>query len=815
MWGIVKKLPFKVSAKAARLIGRENVANADGAISELVKNTYDADASHCSICFLPRYRETPDRLTRSEYLWLAENYPNLRDAFCPAEGGIDGSQDASSGSAFEVSANTDEAQRKAVEMALAAMQDLWIIDDGDGMSPTAVEENWMVIGTNFKELNITSGGGRTRTGAKGIGRFALDRLGTECELFSIQQTEAKDGHSYLSWKVDWNAFDGPGKVLDQVEAELGLEQAPFRIAIDRLEQICQIYGLQNHALECFTKKQSGTAIKIGLLRDDWSETAQNRLFKFLGNLVPPASQRALNIQLLNANQPSAFGDIESHILEDFDYRVVAHVKNDASVSFEIYRNELDHTLLDPALFLREDMRHPHFNEASFASQPLKYDRSFRELWPGQKDDFYENLKQAGTWTFDLIFMKRTNPGKDDLQRYPYRNFQPGPRKTWLEEFGGIKIYRDNFAVRPYGEIGSRSYDWLGLGQRQSVNPAAVSRKGEWKVGPQNVAGTVEISRIENIKLDDQANREGIRDGIAFNSLRMIMMKVIEEFENDRSTIHYNLNELFKTLNKNAAAKSEGAEVAKRIKLKPESATPADALLLAKAYEAQSEENRELRDEQAMLRALATLGTVLVSFSHEMGQLQVTMGSRSASLADILSTYISTDDLFGVQAPFHPYSILDDWEKDDQKVRQWFSFALSTINADKRRRKWLNLEEHLQKLKKNWLGFLNPRKIDLNLSFPEFQSEILAYEIDLDSIFNNLILNSVEAFVDDLAAKQRQISIKVEERSSNEVCIRFEDNGPGLSPDIKDAASIFRFAVTTKMDRKGNPTGTGFGYCPPL
>ena len=38
------KIQFKISAKAARLIGRENITGVDGAIIELVKNAYDADA---------------------------------------------------------------------------------------------------------------------------------------------------------------------------------------------------------------------------------------------------------------------------------------------------------------------------------------------------------------------------------------------------------------------------------------------------------------------------------------------------------------------------------------------------------------------------------------------------------------------------------------------------------------------------------------------------------------------------------------------------------------------------------------------------
>jgi hypothetical protein len=37
------RIPFNVSAKTARLIGRENVSNLEGALIELIKNTYDAD----------------------------------------------------------------------------------------------------------------------------------------------------------------------------------------------------------------------------------------------------------------------------------------------------------------------------------------------------------------------------------------------------------------------------------------------------------------------------------------------------------------------------------------------------------------------------------------------------------------------------------------------------------------------------------------------------------------------------------------------------------------------------------------------------
>ena len=46
-----KKIPFKVSARTAKLIGLENFSTEEGAVIELVKNTYDADASKCILIF--------------------------------------------------------------------------------------------------------------------------------------------------------------------------------------------------------------------------------------------------------------------------------------------------------------------------------------------------------------------------------------------------------------------------------------------------------------------------------------------------------------------------------------------------------------------------------------------------------------------------------------------------------------------------------------------------------------------------------------------------------------------------------------------
>ena len=141
------KIPFTVSAKTARLIGQENFANAEGAVIELVKNCYDADAS-VSIVYID-----------------------------------------------------------------TAHDNLYIIDNGDGMTKEIVKESWMTIGTDDKVDTIKSKNNRVKTGAKGIGRFAMDRLGYRTQMFSkMENTEG------VSWSIDCKQFEQKKKTINDIKA---------------------------------------------------------------------------------------------------------------------------------------------------------------------------------------------------------------------------------------------------------------------------------------------------------------------------------------------------------------------------------------------------------------------------------------------------------------------------------------------------------------------------------------------------------------------------------------------------------------------
>ncbi len=47
----MEKLKYKISSRATILLGRESVSKVESALIELIKNSYDADASVCYLLF--------------------------------------------------------------------------------------------------------------------------------------------------------------------------------------------------------------------------------------------------------------------------------------------------------------------------------------------------------------------------------------------------------------------------------------------------------------------------------------------------------------------------------------------------------------------------------------------------------------------------------------------------------------------------------------------------------------------------------------------------------------------------------------------
>lgn len=153
---VTRQLDFKISTGLKNIIGKELITEAHTAIFELVKNSYDADATKVTIVF--------KNIVNSD----KENKPTL-----------------------------------------------YIIDDGNGMSYDDINEKWLFVGYSEKKPEKTSEsdeedyrdkvseGNRIFAGAKGIGRFSADRLGPILNLY----TKKKEEDTIHQLKIDWNKFE--------------------------------------------------------------------------------------------------------------------------------------------------------------------------------------------------------------------------------------------------------------------------------------------------------------------------------------------------------------------------------------------------------------------------------------------------------------------------------------------------------------------------------------------------------------------------------------------------------------------------------
>ena len=735
----MKVLPFKVSAKTARLIGRENVSKAEGAIAELVKNAYDADATFCVVAFL--FSESP------------------------------GSKEP--------------------------VGNLWIIDNGTGMSADVIESDWMVIGTAFKEKNPKSPGGRVRTGAKGIGRFALDRMGGLSTLYSATKNKKSKKLETAKWRVNWDLFEESGIILDEVTAELETIEKSLPNILEEVDLPKEIMDNLNHI-------ETGTAINVRELRDDWSASEMRKLEEFLQNLIPPQRQQPLEIYLVDSRQDNPIVEVETDILDDFDYQIKAKVNKDGSVEVDLYRNEVEYKNLPDDLFKQEDMKSEQFKKSALIKQPYKF-----------RIEAKENSNYiAGEFDFTFAFYKKSRSG--EAEKFYYRDYDPTPRGTWLKEMGGIKIYRDGFLVRPYGDPKSTSFDWLNLGARKAQNPAGSSRV-DWRVGPDNIAGTVLISREGNPHLTDQANREGIISNEAFGQFEDKLLEIIEVFEKDRSYILSNLNKFYEEKNQLAKANKKSPQIAKKIIQSPKGITFGDIRDLAHGYEHQQEEIEELLHEQDVLRNLATLGSILISFAHDMGAKKNTLTARYKHLEiafDHLEKkgILKNADLNSVRPEFNPKILVKQWEEIDKLAQGWFDFVLKSISGSRTRRKHINLQGILKEIANVWQNNLKIRSVEMKVESEKEKIFIMTHEFNLRCVFNNLIINSLEAFEQDRKSDRPQkILIQVNEGDAD-VEITYSDNGSGLPADISDPSEILNFGYTTKG--KGgkiyNPAGTGLG-----
>lgn len=772
----MKKVPFTVSARTARLIGRENIASSKGAIVELVKNCYDADSSLAIIYFKRQINFIKD---------------------------------------IEIIDNKEVEVEKEIDNS-----ELFIIDAGEGMTEQIIKKHWMTIGTNNKESDFFTKSGRIKAGAKGIGRFALDKLGDKCEMITKFNSEIhtdiddkgnKTQYTAYQWNVDWRDFEGEFKTIDQVEATL-VGSKEFDLKNFILNEI-EDQNIKNLVLN--KSFDHGTIFKISNLRDKWEDFFIEQIFNDLEVLVPTKEDNNFQIFLFSNHEPKKYGEILSSVCDNYDYKVVVNVKKNEKVIIKIYRNEYDIETIPPAFFERSVMQSYPYRKVDFQRGRWIQCTSFSKLIPGFKEIDKEYIfEKIGEFNFTYYYMKRTY-SSPDVKKFFYRPFDSRDRQNWLNKFGGIKLFRDDFRVRPYGEVKDSAFDWLSLGGRKAKNPAPTSHKsGMWKVEPDNISGSINISRIGNVNFEDKSSREGLQENKTFQIFKQLILGILEVFEKDRAKIAREMFLFDLELNDGLISEEDLKKITNKFLNQKDKSNntqeDVEKMILAKSIENKNEQIKQLEDEQKILRGMATSGIVTASFTHELGNLSDVLSSRVQELKELFeettpeSSFVNTPDFL------NPYILLEDMQKQDLKLQNWLKFSLSAAKKDKRTRRKIYLNKYFDSFSHAWGNVFKNRMIEFEYKIDDENLDVRALEIDFDSIFNNLIVNSIDSFLRQKANSNRKISI-ITHSTNNEIFIDYFDNGSGLSNDILDHNIIFQALYTTKRhEHTGEEVGTGLG-----
>lgn len=711
-----KQIPFNVNAYTARLIGRENVSSLDGAILELVKNTYDADATKCIL-----YYDAKDKT-------------------------------------------------------------LYLMDNGIGMNEQIIEEHWMNIGNSSKYKKYITQKGRVQTGAKGIGRFALDRVGNKCTMY----TKNHDEKEIIEWTVDWSSFQR-GKNLTEVTA-----------TIDKIKQrkLFDCINIKNKDVLKLLEEDfsdTGTIFKISNLSDLWTDDLIDNIREKLSSLIPPDIENEFSIFLFNNNQKIENSKIVSENIDKYDYKIKFEVKEDKNVKISIHRNEF------------------YFGEKiDDIIRKAKFDKIEKEYFLGKEIIIKKTIGKLINKEVDglgkiegILYFNKITTNREDAKKYYYRDITG--RKNYSEIFGGIKIYRDNFRVRPYGEKDTSSYDWLSLGSRNVGSTALKRKSGRWRVSPNQILGIINISRT-NVNLPDQANREGIVETPEFESLKEIIIAVIDAFELDRQTVGRKLDALYEEEHPIEKVEKEIKRISERITKNGNEKEKIEdnirATLAQKVIENKEEKIKDLEDENRMLRNLATTGIVANQYIHETRQCVDDIGLNVTTAEDILESKRNIIETL---------RILEETEHDISTLNSWFKVTISSIRRDKRNMKYTDIKNLISNQIDMWREALKNQDININLKLEDELKEIKCFPYEIESIFSNLISNSVEAFKKNtVSGKDKVINIKVKNTNKG-IEIKYNDNGEGLAEGYKDNPNkILEAFETNRRNSVGEKIGTGMG-----
>lgn len=674
-------LRFSVDARHLRQLGRELVEDKVTAVTELIKNAYDADATTVTV----------------------------------------------SGASTERAGGT-----------------LVVADDGLGMSLDDVTEKWMRLSSDNKERDpVSPTYHRVRAGRKGIGRFSTETLGRRLVLRSTQNGDPTAVVVEFNWDDDFPA----GHDLDAIENPWRTEQAPA--------------------------EEHGTTLRIEHLHERWPAADWRRVRDAVRLLQPPFPVARVRGR---ARGTAA----------DPGFKVSVKTDPQASASAEE----------DPNVLASLD----DFLDAATATITGEITSGGRGAWRVTSDLFDLDDEQVLTKRFPDVGPLRFRVAYFVYTRDAIGDLKVHTARLMGNEYGGVRLYRDGLRVMPYGEPED---DWLGLNLEYRRRNVLVP------IGTNNVFGVVAVTRRENPRLVDTASREGIVEGPALDQLRSFIFDGIiwgalrvgaVRQRKQRTTTPWS-----RPVSRAELVSDVEAELDEKLSELPRKEATQVRSLVHTTLEGARERatlsdaaEQSLLSELDLLRVLASLGSTIGVFSHEVTGIL----TRSEGALDDASQGLRSSKK-AVQGH------LDVLREQLAQLHDLSSYVTHYLSASRRRtRAALAVHNVLEEFGKAFANLLRHRSISIETeTFPKNLRTTEMARSEFDAVLFNLLSNAVKA-LDREGQRGRRIRMSAS-RVDTMVVVRFEDNGCGIEASARDR--IFDpFFTTTEGVPSELGVGTGLG-----
>ena len=485
-----------------------------------------------------------------------------------------------------------------------------IVDDGHGMSPETFKQFWLRIGTRHKaNEQVSPRLKRPLTGAKGIGRLAVQFLASELELTT---TAEDDPTKTTRAKVDWS------KIVE------GEELKQFTVDVTTLNSAASYEGHPH-----------GTRLILRGLKNDWDADDIDRLGRELWMLRSPF--RKLDETDRRRDDP-----------KNFDVEVTAPEIEDAEETFNRLRDALTETLWRA----RIDGRIEQGRTNGSATIEIQFQSGYPEGAREQRYIDHVQIPIQKTRSSDTCFL-------DDVrfQIYIYRlehrqaeGIPVGELRDYLGEYGNVSIYDGGFRLPYYGT----NQDWLEIEEAHasrlsisSLLPSRLNIDGRYMLDlptVRRIFGVVELSTSHEERvakragakagswLQIQPGRDRLHDNAAYEQLADLVRYSLDFYAN-----RYKARSL-KAVEAKRYSEPPARKQGRVVDLLQRHETEIPAVVYKEirreavdAQKAVSRQDEEMNARAALLAPLAAAGMTALAVTHELARETRTLESAERNL----------------------------------------------------------------------------------------------------------------------------------------------------------------------------------------